>query len=311
MFEYNIKNNVLMHIAYEMHTKNLEKMSESMLIDFIKGYFHQRRVDLNPQGLLSEIEQRSRLLCKNDKGDFIFRHPSFQEFFVAKRLLRLSESKADLIQRALDPWWENVIFFYTGSKQDAPELINDIIKNGQEKTPYEAFHKRIIIGKLLQAAYLTEHNLKVEALYYAIDGFTENFRQAFDEMMNRNKKKRSEFFTVVLMKMVLGNNLSSMTLFNAFKDVYKKYEDMSDYESELKAYLIAHILASLDETYYIELLASEPKDISPILLGNIDLDLKWFSDEYGTRFDRKVVTKIKKKVKKNVEAIKADLYLDN
>ena len=129
-------------------------------------------------------------------------------------------------------------------------------------------------------------------------------------MMKSAGKNRSEFFTVMLMKMILGHNLSSMTLFNAFKDVLKKYQDKKDYESELKAYLIAYILASLEETSVLEEIASEPKDLDPILLANLNMDLKWFSDEYGTEFDKKIVAKIKKKVKKNIVTIRKDLYLN-
>jgi len=310
MFEYNIKDNVLMHIAYEMHSKLLEKMPEPLFIDFIKEYIDQRKVTIDPPEILTEIEQRSRLIYKNDKGDYSFRHLSFQEYFVAKKLVQLGESKANLIQRALDPWWENVVFFYTGSKLDAPELLDNIIKNAEEITPYDAFHKRIVVGRLLQAAYLTEHTAKVDALFYIIDGFTHNFRESFDEMMKSAGKKRSEFFTVMLMKMILGHNLSSMTLYNAFKDVFKKYQGKTDYENKLKAYLIAYILASLEETSVLEEIASEPTDLDPILLGNLNMDLKWFSNEYGSEFDKKIVSKIKKKVKKNVAAIRKDLYLN-
>ena len=112
------------------------------------------------------------------------------------------------------------------------------------------------------------------------------------------------------MKMVFSSNLSSMTLAEAFKDLFKNYANRNDYESQLNAYLIAFTLGTLEDVSLLEELVSNPDmDLNPFLVGNMKMDLEMLSDQYGTEIDKKIASKIHKKVKRNAVAIREDIYL--
>ncbi len=309
IFEYSIKESILMHVANWMHVDGRDKVSEDALIFEIDKYAEERRLKLmipefDSVKLLDEIIEKSSLLYKDEGGRYAFKHLSFQEYFTSLFWDQKAYSNKDILSYALDRWWEYVIFFYIGKKKDAPELIRSYLELKTENNQ-EHFHKLLSLGQLLQAAYLTNHSIKVEAIESSIDQYSKLLPAVIEDLKG-TKQKLPESFLILLFKLIFSQSYASTTLSDAIQEVfYNNYNSSYSFEkiSFLKVYFLAYILALLDIKEPIEDIATNPTAFPPIYSFLINIDLKELNSEYGIEISDEAEKKIKKRIKRNLKFI--------
>lgn len=169
MFKYEIKDRILRLIASQLQSSKSEEIDEMSFVQFINEYGRRRSLELEPKELIKEIEKRSQLIYRNPRGNFQFKHLSFQEYFTAKDLFERRVSQDFVIENYLDPWWQEVIFFYCGRLKECPELLHQIIELVKVSEIKHILVKITSLGHILQAAYTTEVKDKVEAIDHALN----------------------------------------------------------------------------------------------------------------------------------------------
>jgi len=305
MFDYNIKSNILKNLAYHMHMNELDAIGKEELRAFISEYDEERKVGIDTDKLISEIEKRSGLLfCEG--GKYYFKHISFQEFFVSQNWIMMGGIDKEIPQKILDPWWQNVVFFYAGSKKDAPKLIDEIIQKATPKDSFERMAKCLNLGQLLQAAYLTKHSKKVEAIEFVIREYWDTIEEIWQQYKESKLLDVSRFFFLYIMKHFFRANYSSVTLQEAMSEVFRKRwtrKKKIDEGDIFQCYLLAYSLAVIEVQEYFLEIAEAPTDIHPVLLPMVDIDMFVLDNEFGAKFDNKIVKKIRKRIKIARDAI--------
>jgi len=308
-FQYNIKENILKNLAFSFQLKGKDNISEIELIQFIEAYSEERKAGILAQKLIDEIEKRSNLLIKVS-GKYQFKHLSFQEYFASQQWMLQNNIEKEITKKALDSWWQNVIFFYFGTIKDAPHLIDAVIKKSEPKTIPEELSKYLNIGLFLQAAYLTNHAKKVEALHYVFNNYYNLVQKIWHEYEKKDEYKISELLFLLIMEHFFVSHFSSITLKEAMIDIFKSFWDNAkpvNKEVFYNCLMLAHSLAMLEFPDYIEELATYPGKMDTIFLPILDMNIELISDEYGTKFDKKVIAKLKKRIRKSAKAIKSFL----
>jgi hypothetical protein len=307
LFDYHLKDNVLLNLAYDMHQKNIDKLSQDAIMMFIEDYATERRTPIIPSQLIAEIVGRSQLIFIDPKGLYSFKHLSFQEYFASKYLIQKEDTKELIISKSMDPWWEYVVFFYVGSKKDAPQILSDIVNEAKSNKFADKYRKCLNVGQLLQAAYLTKHDTKVSILKTAIDEYATLYIEAIDLLKNKSlPKKMSQFLILFYFQFMFQKNYCSSTLIEAMKQLFYdivKTDYCSNLPDLLKASLLSYTLATLSEKEPLEELASNPTNMDPLILLLTEGNLSELEFTYNTKFSPDVIKKIKKRVERSKYAI--------
>lgn len=310
-FDYNIKENILMNVAYDMHMNQEENISKDKLIYCIQTYAEERRIKIDAYQLMREISERSQFIYKDDRGVYSFKHLSFQEFFASKRMEQMENVKNEILKNALDPWWENVIFFYVGTKKDAPEIIKDIVNKTKPKTINEEIRKYLNLGQLLQAGYLTKHDLKVEMVDYSVTNYCNLLPKLIKEFEKKGKLEGySKFWIILVMKFMFERNFASLTLYESLSEVFKKHwkpNIQQNLEVLLMSYFPAYTLSVVEKPEYLEEIATIPANVDPLIVFMMNIDFSELKREYDIQISEVAIKKIKKRVSKVREAILPDL----
>ncbi|MCE5249410.1 NACHT domain-containing protein [bacterium] len=119
-FSVELKTHVLEVLAYDNMVKNRRWFHLSDFSASVEKVLERRRDQKHYsfggsetiREILDEVYFRSSLLRQPEKDVFEFVHHSFQEFFAAKRLVRLGGMFTHVI--FLDDWWRNSLRFYFG-----------------------------------------------------------------------------------------------------------------------------------------------------------------------------------------------------
>ena len=309
MFNYHIKESILKSLAYHMHQLKIDSIDEKELIKFVTKYSDSRKAGIPVKQIIMEIEERSNILVKIGNR-FQFLHFSFQEYFASQQWIMERAIETEIAEKVLDYWWSNVVFFYMGTLKDSPKLIDSVINYPAPKDYSQELHKYLSIGNLLQAAYLTNHNKKIEALKYVFENYfclTENI---YKEYQDTKDIKLSEFMCFSIMEHLFVNHYASITLKEAMIEMFKKKwkpEGKIDRKVFFDCMLLSVTLASLEEAEYIEGLAGYSQPIDAMFLLMIDIELSFLMDEYDTKIDRTAIVKLKKRIKKASSAIRSIL----
>lgn len=168
-FEYELKDRILRLLALKLHEGGHEEISSPELKELVDEYFEERGIQKNVDEFLFEIESRSQLIFRNPRSSYQFKHLSFQEFFASKELFESHAAREFIVERFLDLWWQEVIFFYCGRMKECPTVVRDIIRKVPFDTIAAQFRKVTGLGHVLQAAYATKTSDKVEAIKHALD----------------------------------------------------------------------------------------------------------------------------------------------
>lgn len=196
IFEHHIKKKFLGELAWkEFFLKDTLEITKEAFDIFVRSYGKQHSwVEDKFQQFVTEIERSGLLRI----GDFVsFWHRSFLDFFVAFRIseerLTYPTLSKDIANIYFHDMWTDVAFYYVGIQRViSPEIVSDI-----DEYPLDDFDVciyKVLIGRLLQAGWLTTSNDKIVAIKMGLRHI-EQVREYVDEMLASSGKRLPAIFS--------------------------------------------------------------------------------------------------------------------
>jgi predicted NACHT family NTPase len=168
MFNANVKAYLINEIAVYLHRNKLITLASDIVRAIVTDIIVRKGWQYDPDQVFAELLEGESLLYKNDFGEVGFRHSSFQEFFVARKMLDEHMSPSEIIERFNDRWWQSPIYFYAGLKKDNATLLPLIAKQIQTKDLESFWPAFWHFGYLLQASYTTDIEVREQCLLLLI-----------------------------------------------------------------------------------------------------------------------------------------------
>ena len=169
--EYQAIDHILRQVARQLLENELPYLTLADTRIMVSQYLNIRNLEIDQNQLFERMSHRYDILTVDDERNlFGFKHRSFAEFLCARDMLQSGYS--NVVDRALDPYWLNTVFFYLGAVRDCPKLIERILAL-QPSSEVEAWVKIFNMGNYFLAAYSSPYNVITEGVArMAVDAAT-------------------------------------------------------------------------------------------------------------------------------------------
>lgn len=271
-----VKEFVLMELADALHSAGAQSMPMETFRNIVCNSGKSTGYIDDPDALIKELLEDTCIIVLNDRREIEFRHLSFQEFLLAKRLKQRTNDRLieDLVERFQDDWWSPVVYFFAGLRLENPDLLQAISRKMRSYEPRTSIKTAWTFGYLIQASYLTPLQVREQCIADQVRLYTERLTELMEEVMTGKM-----FMDVPPAMLFLGLfdlfkvHFSARALKGSFEDIfaelYKKGGQSST--ADLGLLLCASILAdqgnenALCDAY--EVMKSEP-------LANVALEFE-------------------------------------
>lgn len=259
IIEVGAKHRLLCYLAKTLHEQRKQCISMGDFQKLIIDYSNERGQIIDAEKIAEDIISNTGLLFRNEKGAIQFKHLSFQEYFTAYEIFHHNQAERSLfVNRFNNLWWQNVAIFYAGMTKDAPDLLDEILRESKPKCFNDYISNTVGVGKILQALYNTPIIKRQEGILRGLD----NINNAIEVVVN--KKEEGEYidvwrkFSRYGLMQIIGAWFSmsywSITLVEPLKRQFNELIQHIDDERsakeqnqyEYKLFLICSILASED-----------------------------------------------------------------
>jgi len=167
-YQAQLKDYIVQHIAFKMHTENDRRISEADFQSTVREYLNERGLGADLPQVLDELLGRSGLF-KRSAGIIEFRHHMIQEFFAGRSI-----PDEDFISKVIgQEWWRMPIVFYFGSRPDNAKGLKDSLRRAGSLDHEDALAASITIGLALQASYLTKMPEKQDVFQDVLRGLAD------------------------------------------------------------------------------------------------------------------------------------------
>ena len=186
-FEYSVKKFLLQQISWDIHQRNEFEIS---MLDFdawitLLAEGHGLTIDI---GIFKkEVIERSELLFRNDRGNYEFKHRSFQDFFVGAEINRQPHAIEIVKSKHFDSWWSPAIFFAGGLQPDNERYIDAILGDAIPDRSKALFFA-VSLGELVQATFMATKQTKTRVIRLVLDELVESWKHTYEFWINIEKK---------------------------------------------------------------------------------------------------------------------------
>lgn len=172
----------------------------------ISSYLSKRNTGVSEEVIEDILLERSNIFNHDTEAGVIsFRHRSFAEFLYAQKKSR--DQSLPIIESALNPYWSNIFFFYSGILLDCPEAL-DQVRNYFPQEEAEKWMKIIAVPSYLMAAYQTEFDILENSLNDVLLEAAKLFIQIKLGNTSTKLKELPEMHLLYLFKALLSENIS-------------------------------------------------------------------------------------------------------
>lgn len=188
-----LKDFILQRLAYSMHSLNTTTISREDAERIACSVLKDRGHDVNGNGLLSEIFDRSGLF-RIHGGTIEFRHHLLQEFFAGRGI----PSPDSISKLITSEWWKRAIVFYFGENPQSIELLKNAMHTIHVPSATGMIEAASTVGLALQACYLSPVTEKIEAWKWVVDVLGKNHRLAGAQEDPEGKYPATHYFNAYL-----------------------------------------------------------------------------------------------------------------
>jgi len=195
-------------------------MSKQEFIDYFHNFFQpiSGTIDLNllPDALTFLVSNTGILIIQDDKY-VKFLHESYMEYYASREIFayKRQEHEADLVQNFLESSWQYVAIFYAGRSKQMDILLTKIIERCKQIYKAPELVKSVHgLGYLSQALYMTDDNIRKEAIKQSLSNILEVY-----EWMKKMAADDKFFFknlnmpiTIAINSMIFFDHHNSITL---------------------------------------------------------------------------------------------------
>ena len=214
VFDPAVKVKLLEDLAHRFYTTGSElSMPRDIFDSFVLEFMHSQSVELTEIGRLIDEINRAGLLSINDET-VAFRHRSFLEFFLGSVFYREAGQMADvdktMAELYYDDIWGEAVFYYVAIKKSVdPKLISYIFE--QPVTDLKDDVRRLFIGRLLQAGFLTVQQDKARSTKLALENL-DSFASTFEAKLQSISLELPKLVREALLLSIVDSAFSSRTL---------------------------------------------------------------------------------------------------
>ncbi len=212
LFDYQVKKRFLAELAFrEYFEKNQAEISKSDFEAFIDAYAEEFKWDAGELRVFIEEIERAGLLDMKEAVKFT--HMSFLDYFTALRIYEVREEIPDLYDYLttiyFDDNWGDVAFFFAGLKKDIPrKFIDKIYKFKREEHSLVRSIQKLLVGKMLQAAWHSKANLKLYGIGCSL-GYSDKVTQQFLTVARKTNPSLpaiyADIYTLIICEMAFGS----------------------------------------------------------------------------------------------------------
>ena len=184
VFQFFIKKQLLSELAwFEYFEKDRLTITEEEFDDFLAKYFDDRSLDKDTIPRMKADIDRSGLLRFSD--GVYFSHRAFLDFFVALYATDHGEI-FDNIAKWLaetyfnDKWSETSFYFFAHKREFLPAFLTESAQLEKDNVDYHI--RRFMIGRLLQAGWLSPSQVKREGIEFGIASAPKLFEMISSEV---------------------------------------------------------------------------------------------------------------------------------
>lgn len=240
LFDPEIKRMFLEVLAFEEYfKKNRDRISKKEFEQFLGNYATGFDWDVEKlKVFVSEIERAGVLDIKEQEVSFA--HATFLDYFTASRIYNIREDIGGLSDYLtsiyFNSWWHDVIFYYAGLKKSlTKEFIDNIIESDKVVINDLVTNVlKVLVGRLLQAAWQTESDIKVYGIDKSLD-FSGRVRDCFLRITEKNYAKMPLIYADLYTTVICENAYGSMHLWNQEKKLIASYLASPSHEAISKA----------------------------------------------------------------------------
>ena len=253
--DINFKQRVLTYYAYKLlNNKDHEPLSKPEFLELIKDFYQDRTISIDREHLeevLESLIDNSGILS-NKKGDIIFKHDSFMEYYASIEYFNYRrEEEEDLIKNFNENHWQNTAIFYAGRTKDMSSFLIKLNQHLEKSSNiHDLFNSIMGIGFILQALYETDSKPRGEAVQVALENLVKIHsiltKLASDDPKLFKDHKYPALSSILYM--VFYDHFNSITLKDPLKLAFQELEDefleTTDETKGFKILLLAVTLAS-------------------------------------------------------------------
>jgi hypothetical protein len=252
LFDSKQKEALLSELAYGLHERRVAKIRADELQTLTVKYFVEHGMDrgernANVHRLIQELVGRNSVLSVRSSV-YYFRHLSYQEYFAAKHYERMRYSPDNIMDRVLDDWWNNVVFFYCGQIEIMTEPMLDRIQALDASGPNNRVRRALSFGHFAQAAFQSPLSVKRKAITYGLDDIVE-FRSwlssAIDADKTGNLSRLRGSWLLRLTAFLCRQGFGSTVLAAALAAEFDAHNGRNDPESVFRQFLAATALSDI------------------------------------------------------------------
>ncbi len=184
VFQYFIKKQLLSELAWhEFFEKDRVTIGQSEFDSFLNTYFDVRGLDEEMIPRMKADIDRSGLIRFSD--GVYFAHRSFLDFFVALYINSHSNEVPNISKWLAETYftdkWSEVGFYFFAQKRELyPDFLTEVVT--QEKENVDYYLRRFMIGRILQAGWLSPSATKVKGIEVGISSAPKLFDLISKEM---------------------------------------------------------------------------------------------------------------------------------
>ena len=184
VFQYFIKKQMIAELAYfEFFKKDRLTIREGDFDAFLHNYFDTRRFDKAMIARMKADIDRSGIIRFSD--GVYFAHRSFLDFFVALYINSHSNEFNDIAQWMAktyfsDQWSEIGFYFFAQKREIVPDFLTNVALLETDDVDYHA--RRFLIGRLLQAGWLSPSDTKLRGIEIGISSAPKLFEMISNDM---------------------------------------------------------------------------------------------------------------------------------
>jgi hypothetical protein len=243
-YKANDKETFLTDLAINMHYNNRISCSKDDLLLVFQATEKKLGRKFDFEKLLDEILKDTNLLIFNENNEYEFRHLSFQEYLVGT-YLTLDNKIDELIEQYPQPWWDQVLYFYCGTRKINNEVLPRIITTLVDRETKTKMLGICELGYLIQSSYKTDASIRAEVIVKSIIEYT----YAIQKYINEKDSERSKLPDIIhylsfieMFKM----HFKSKYLDEIYENILIKMKDQKydDFEHALALFILTTIVAS-------------------------------------------------------------------
>lgn len=172
--DINFKQRVLTYYAYKLlNTKDHVPLSRSDFIGLIKKFYKDKTISIDREHLEEVLESliTNSGILTNKKGNIIFKHDSFMEYYAAIEYFKYRRNEeSKLIENFNKNHWQNAAIFYAGRTKDMSKFLDELNNHlRQTSNIHDLFNSIMGIGFILQALYETDSKSREESVQVALE----------------------------------------------------------------------------------------------------------------------------------------------